>query len=862
MAKPPSVPPPPAAPLPSEPDTSRSRATWAPSLSGVRSPRASAAGSPSPPPRAPEGSVQTWDTSQATRADPPDAADPPPTAPGPPLLPPRYTWRCLLGRGGMGEVHRVTDHELEREVALKVLFGAHALSPSAWERFLQEARLTAGLQHPGIIPVYDLGALPDGRAWYTMREVVGESLAASWGQPPPDLPTLRRRVTTLVRVCEAVGYAHDQGGVLHRDLKPANVMRGPFGEVLVVDWGLAVLTGTDGPTGAVSGTPSYMAPEQARGELDALSPATDVWALGAMLVCALTGRPPHPATDVHALLTLLRSGPPPPPCPFTDPDRLSLLRIAQRALSPAPPERFESGTALARTLDGWLDGSEQRAEALEHVARADAAAREAQVQHTRADTLSQQATALLGALSPGAGETERRPAWDLEDAARQARALAQDADDAATHLLRSALVRRPGLPEAMDRLADRFRAAHARAEADGDHRRARRLLAELRAHDRGSHAPYLRGGGWLTLRTDPPGARVVAQPFVSRGRRLVLGTAVELGTTPLRAVPLPHGSWHLTLTAPGRAPGRLPIVVARGQHVGHADHDPAAEPIPLPWAHRLGPTDLFLPPGWFVAGGSEPIVDRPLPRTRRFAPALIARRCPVTLRDLLDWYGRLCREGSEDRALTFCPRMHRTTPGSPSGASMGLDAAGEPRLLPDQDGDVWNPDWPALMITWHGAVAVAADLARWSDRPWRLPGELEWEWMARGADGRVLPWGTEHLAPEWCRMRSTLPVPLPAPVDQHPIDEGPSGVRGLAGNVMEWCAEPYPATTHSDDQGRLRPAPPDPTTVGGQVNVRGGAYSFAAYSCRATIRRTHAPTNRNFDLGFRVVRSLVPEDTG
>jgi serine/threonine protein kinase/formylglycine-generating enzyme required for sulfatase activity len=771
-------------------------------------------------------------------------------------LPPRYRWEKLLGRGGMGEVHRVWDGELERAVALKVLYGARALSPEAWEVFLREARLTAGLQHPGIIPVYDLGVLPDGRAWYTMREVQGQSLTADWSQPPADAPDLRRRVLTLVRICEAVGYAHDHVGAVHRDLKPDNVMRGPFGEVLVLDWGLAVRTSDPIDSDRISGTPAYMAPEQARADRAAICPATDVWALGGMLVTVLTGRPPFFAESVPALLQLLRANPAAPACPSTDPDERSLWRIVQRALHPDPQQRPPSATDLGRALTGWLDGSERRADALDHVRRADDADHSAHELRARSSALQHQAQHQLAALSPTATESDRRPLWDLEDEASALLDRARDAEDEATHLLRTALVRMPGLSEAMDRLADRFRTAHATAEASGDRRAARRLLSELRAHDVGRHAEYIRGGGHLSLHTHPAGARVLARPFVSEGRRLVPGAPLDLGTTPLREAPIPHGSWVLELHADGRAPGLLPIVVPRGEHV--ALHN--QRPLPLPRTDRLGPQDVYIPPGWFQAGGSEPIVDRPLPPMRRYCPPLIARRFPFTMREMLAWFDRLHREGKLDRALQFCPRAHRSTPGSPEGATVGLGADGRATLMPDQDGDLWNLDWPAIMVTWFGATAIAQDVARWTGLPWRLPAELEWEWLARGADGRVLPWGTAHAEPAWCRARLTNPIPIPAPVHSHPIDCGPSGVRGLAGNVMEWCQENYPDTTPSSEDGVLNAFPADPEQAGTLKNVRGGAYSFAAYLLRSTIRRVQTARNRHFDVGFRLVRPLVDDD--
>jgi serine/threonine-protein kinase len=232
-----------------------------------------------------------------------DLRDPADDAPD---LPPRYRDQGLLGVGGMGEVRRVHDRQLRRSVALKILH-AELTGEEAEVRFLEEAQVTAQLQHPGVIPVYDVGRLPDGRRYFTMKEVQGRTLrdairevhaasaggrwrptsAAEGGRPW----TFRRLIEAFRRVCEAVGYAHERG-IIHRDLKPQNVMVGELGQVLVIDWGLAKLGGQETAAGGarqvvsdraegdafasradqVQGTLLYMAPEQAMGRVDRMGP--------------------------------------------------------------------------------------------------------------------------------------------------------------------------------------------------------------------------------------------------------------------------------------------------------------------------------------------------------------------------------------------------------------------------------------------------------------------------------------------------------------------------------------------------------------------------------------------------------------
>jgi Tfp pilus assembly protein PilF len=242
-------------------------------------------------------------------------------APGAAALPrvPGYEILGELGRGGMGLVLRARDPDFGRSLAVKVLLPEAREQPGAAERFLEEARLTGRLQHPGIPPVHELGVLPDGSPFFAMKLIEGRTLAAllketeadggAVARPRPDLPRL---LGAFRQVCQAVAYVHSCG-VLHRDLKPSNVMVGAFGEVQVMDWGLAkrlprsAEEGVPAPqtsfecpgpaealsaTGDVLGTPAYMAPEQARGAIHTLDPRSDVFGLGAILCEILTGTPP------------------------------------------------------------------------------------------------------------------------------------------------------------------------------------------------------------------------------------------------------------------------------------------------------------------------------------------------------------------------------------------------------------------------------------------------------------------------------------------------------------------------------------------------------------------------------------------
>ncbi len=287
-------------------------------------------------------------------------------------------------RGGLGAVFVAQDQELHREVALKEIQDRHADHPESRSRFLLEAEITGGLEHPGIVPVYGLGTYGDGRPYYAMRFIRGDSLKEAIerfhradipGRDPGERALeLRKLLGRFIDVCNAIDYAHSRG-VLHRDLKPGNIMLGQYGETLVVDWGLAKpldrpelvglpkertlrppsLSGT-APThmGEALGTPQYMSPEQAEGKLDELGPASDVYSLGATLHCLLTGRPAFEDPDIEQVLRKVRRGEFPPPRKVKADVQPPLEAVCLKAMSLKATDRYPSARALADDVENWL----------------------------------------------------------------------------------------------------------------------------------------------------------------------------------------------------------------------------------------------------------------------------------------------------------------------------------------------------------------------------------------------------------------------------------------------------------------------------------------------------------------------------
>ena len=288
----------------------------------------------------------------------------------------RYPVTALIGRGGLGIVLRCSDPELGREIAIKLIRPKHRGNDNVITSFIEEARVTSQLQHPGIVPIHEVGRTADGLPYFTMKIVEGETLAVLLGRRSIPQEEQLRFLRLFAHVCHAAAFAH-HAGIVHRDLKPGNVMVGRFGEVQIVDWGFAVSTKgrrtasprahesrpePDSDSSRVLGTPAYMATEQARGDLDAIDARTDVFALGATLTEILTGAPPYLADtreevylkatkgwlqDAHERLALCNADP-------------ALVALAQQCLAPNQGDRPQDADAVAAGLEQYLTGLDRK----------------------------------------------------------------------------------------------------------------------------------------------------------------------------------------------------------------------------------------------------------------------------------------------------------------------------------------------------------------------------------------------------------------------------------------------------------------------------------------------------------------------
>lgn len=282
--------------------------------------------------------------------------------------PERYDMHELIGRGGMATVRRVVDRVLNRETAMKEIEGPLSSKFLEVLRFLEEAQITGQLDHPSVVPVHDFGiGLANDRAYFTMKLVRGDTLGQIVSLHHAiglDGRALERLLGIFLRVCEGISFAHSRH-VVHRDLKPENILVGSHGQVYVMDWGLARVAdggrpserASDEDEWMIAGTPSFMAPEQARGNLSEIDTRTDVFGLGAVLYAILTGRGPFASPTANSSLALSRAGEVAPPERVASraiPPELS--RITLKALAAKQADRYQTVDELAKDVQEFLRG--------------------------------------------------------------------------------------------------------------------------------------------------------------------------------------------------------------------------------------------------------------------------------------------------------------------------------------------------------------------------------------------------------------------------------------------------------------------------------------------------------------------------
>ena len=772
----------------------------------------------------------------------------------------KYERAGTLGSGGMGEVLLVRDRDLRREVAMKVLHEDLAVLDEQRIKFIAEAQATSQLEHPGIPPVHDVGISSDGAPWFTMKLVRGRTMrevldALLAGDEEAEREyTLHRLVSILERIAEALHFAHEKG-VIHRDLKPENVMLGAFGEVHVMDWGIA-RSGAEIPgvatssldtadtaagiftmDGTIKGTVPYMSPEQAEGSIATLDRRSDVYALGCLLYEMLTLHPAFDHGNLNVVLKRVRAGSmedvaarnPKRPVPPV------LAELCRRSMSRARQDRPATADAVRAALRSWLDGSAEKERRHEEAERLAGEGREAAARYRQlkqdvieAEALAEQEQAKYKPWQPVA---EKRSAIEATRRVEQLRADVALAFAETTRLLDGALLAEEQNATARAALADLWRGRLEEAESEGSRPDAVHAEAMVRRYDDGQLARFLEGTGTLALSSDPPGAEVLLYRFEEQDGVLTPTDERSLGMTPVAAVDLPMGSYLCVLRKEGLRDVRYPVHISRNREWRGA--------VRLLNDEQIGEDFVYVPGGPFVYGEGKDTTEKTL-------DDFVIQQYPVTFGEYAEFLAAVEAEEGQEAAAERLPHDN-------SGTYMERLEDGGYRVKPDiVDGPVaeryerdhgadWQSHLPVFSVSWHDAVAYCEWKTRVTGREWRLPTEEEREKAARGVDGRRFPWGDLADASLCKNAQSRDESSQPEPVGAFPTAASVYGMGDAGGGVWDWTSSLWEP---------LREA--SATRV-----IRGGSWSNPVGFARAAGRFRGTPEFRNTDIGFRPARSVT-----
>lgn len=855
----------------------------------------------------------------------------------------RYKIQGEVARGGQGAVLRIWDEDLRRNLAMKVILGkgnekAKGETPQVDSRtlgrFLEEAQVTGQLDHPGIVPVHELGLDSEGRIYFTMKLVKGRTLREIFDlvHKGEEGWTVTRALGVMLKVCEAMSYAHSKG-VIHRDLKPANVMVGRFGEVYVMDWGLARVLGEtdrkdirirpematasfkserrdradetpDSPLmtmdGDVVGTPAYMSPEQARGDLDALGPQSDVYAVGAMLYHLLSGQMPYVPTDArlngYAVWQRVQEGPPKPIIEICGDVPAELEAICKTAMARGLADRYSDMEALGYDLRAFLEGR------VVHAYETGAWA-ETQKWVRRNKPLAGSLAAGILALIAGLVAS-----WVLKGRADELRTVAQAnakrAEENAARADENAATARANADEAERKTADVMRLSLSQDYDD--------LIEE--AADLWPAHPEKIGElkGWIrdatTLTRELPALKS------QRDIMELVGTAHETEEEDLR-----RRWWHNALNS---LIGKIESLTSPG--TGLLVEDGASDEHGWSVARRLGLAERLR--DGFAEGGEFAVRwERDLPMIRKAYPGLalpiqlgLVPIGPDPASKLWEFWdlqsgteplrgedGALVLEESSGLVFVllaggrFSMGAQSTNPegenydkDSPATASpvheVELSAffiskyemtQGQWMLLAGRNPSHYGPTTrflghqhdlthPVEQVSWFDCVALLPRFGL------VLPSEAQWEYAARAGSTGVWWTGSEreslleqkaaNLADQAAaRAGATYPsikdwpelddgFATHAPVDRYAANL--FGLHSVHGNVWEWCLDGY-------DQGFYGKSPVldplNPSEGAASRVYRGGSFNYSAISARSAGRGNSTPPSADDDLGLRPARVIT-----
>lgn len=754
-----------------------------------------------------------------------------------------YELKEEIARGGMGKVVNALDKNLERPVAVKLLLNEQRTS--AWQsRFIQEAQVTGQLQHPSIIPVYDLGMTSQGQLYFSMKKVEGITLQDVFkGLRSEDPGTMVRftrskLIQTFQMVCMAVAYAHSRS-VIHRDIKPSNIMIGEFGEVFLMDWGLAKIlekAPEEGQTrvrslreeqgrmttrqGEAIGTPGYMAPELALGQLHLVGEQSDVYALGAILYEILTLRRPYAGKDVRTIVQRMLRTPVIPASQRTPgrdiPDQLE--QITGRCLERDISLRFRSVMDLYRELQGFVEnhlGARSRSNSMVH--QLDPTFEEYWETRRQIEVLRLRILATDEAITPWSRLESKKEVWQQQ---RDLERLERTLDQLFISVIQGSerKLNKPG--DTRNVVNEIGRALKSELDLPSS---STRVLESERFIRNFKRWPNLElGATRLVIRTNRPNVSVeLAQCEEIDGLSKVKAWQSK-GDAPVIVEKVLPGSYLVRLQDQ-RLSYIAPLKIPR---IGDVTLD-------VPLSKLNGLPDGFVPILSVCATlGGDAQAFWSHSQQVHSPDSFGLSRYPVTFGEYLEFLNALAGDDL-NQALERCPRTDSR------------------RLITNVDGvfnlpqhspfkQPWNALWPVFGISWHDAHAFCVWRANRDNLPIRLPTSIEWEIAGRGTDERIFPWGN-IWEPTFCNNALENPgAPTLKPVGSHPTDMSPFGVIDMAGGVAEWTKD---LQTNEDVESTI-------------AVCRGGSWSRTDRDARLASRHPMFPDAVSRRIGFRLAITL------